>query len=73
MGVLAEPMMPLAALPVRVNVHGDTAEAWQVMEQLMADLSGNSVALRYRKPSRMWENVQVGIYLIPTIVYFNST
>ena len=51
-GVLTDPMIPFAALPDRVHMDGHAAEVGKVVEQLVADLAGNIVALDDGKADR---------------------
>jgi hypothetical protein len=43
--VLADPVVPLAALPRRIHVNRHAAEVWQVMQQLVSHLIRNVVAI----------------------------
>ena len=47
--VLAYPMVPLTTLAVRVNVNRDASEMGEVMEEPVADLLGDLVALGNRE------------------------
>ena len=48
MRVLADPMVSVATLAVRVNMDGHSAQVRKVMQQLVTDLPCNLVSLGHR-------------------------